>query len=653
LPAKGGTRQAVNQASKYATPRTALELPPDWPNGRTRSRKYFSFTCLTDTYNITQQTDEQPAIILYYSSCSLFPSSMLSTIEGLHHRDNHGMNTSIRVTRIRHRLTSLLAILFLIQIQGISHAGYSVQVGAFKNHDLADRLSETLRTQGYTASVIVDNNSPDTLSLVRIGPYPRWKHAEEARQQLESSHIDGFLVQTSSPTATTMAGNELQEIKATQRIMLAASDDSEAGTTDSLTDLFGMETVEPEETAKPAISGFFDSKYAYTYTSPTHHSMFRNTLELQASDSFNEDISWKVSARGSYDAVFDIENFYSSRVEDNRQFEGSIRETYVDISAEDWEFRVGRQHIIWGEMVGLFFADVVSAKDLRQWVAEDFDMIRIPQWAVRAEHYKGDFHTEAIWIPFMTYNEIGKPGDDFYPLGTDPLPGFRQTIKSEDQPTRDPSNGAYGLRASMLKSGWDLSGFYYRSYDADPAFFRSIEAGPTPTIIYTPKHKKIHRLGATFAKDLANFLIKGEVVYTHDRRFITTDLNDADGVVKQHPLDYVIGLEYTTPDNTILNFQFFQRWYTNHDSDSLFDEFENGASFYSSMDLTSRLDGELLLISSLNREDWMLRPKLTWDLDDNWWFSVGADVFGGERKGLIGGRFDNSDRIYGQVRYTY
>ena len=72
-----------------------------------------------------------------------------------------------------------------------------------------------------------------------------------------------------------------------------------------------------------------------------------------------------------------------------------MRETYLDVSAGDWDFRLGRQQIVWGEMVGLFFADVVSAKDLREFVLPDFDYLRIPQWSVRTEYFKGDFHGEA------------------------------------------------------------------------------------------------------------------------------------------------------------------------------------------------------------------------------------------------------------------
>jgi hypothetical protein len=573
------------------------------------------------------------------------------------------MNKSTQSNRTWRWIITALASLCLMQFQTISRADYSVQVGAFKDQARAARLVEKLQQQGFPAAAHVDDTGRSLLTRVKVGPYPDRTTAGQLRARLEAMGIPGFLV-TSPSSGTTGAGT---------RELLAEPSSSEAATQDTgedeapdlpgdpagIEDLFFSDTPGGEasgdkaETGKYTVRGFFNSKYAYTYQSPTHSSMFRNTLELQASDRLDENISWKISARGSYDAVFDINNFYSDRVEDNRRYEGAIHETYMDISSGDWDFRLGRQHIIWGEMVGLFFADVVSAKDTRQWVAEDFDMIRIPQWAARAEHFMGDFHAEAIWIPFMTYDEIGKPGDDFYPLGTEPPAGVRQVFRNDNQPTQELSNSAYGLRLSTLNAGWDISGFYYRSTDASPTFFRKFEAGPNPKIIFEPDHKKIHQFGGTLAKDFGNFLLKGEAIYTLDRRYIVDNLNDVDGVEKQNTLDYVIGLDYTTANGTDLNFQFFQRWYTDHDSDILYDEFENGASFYASKELTSTLEGELLFISSLNREDWMFRPQLTWDLTGNWWISAGADIFGGERKGLIGGRFDDSDRVYGNVRYAF
>jgi hypothetical protein len=395
--------------------------------------------------------------------------------------------------------------------------------------------------------------------------------------------------------------------------------------------------------------GFLNSKYAYTYSSPGHSSMFRNTLELESTGRFNENVSWKVSGRGVYDPVFEMNDFYPDRVRDNRQLEGAIHETYLDVSSGDLDFRLGRQNIIWGEMVGLFFADVVSAKDTRQFVAEDFDLIRIPQWAIRAEHFTGDFHSEAIWIPYMTYNEIGEYGDDFYPLGTAALKG-NPSIRNDDQPTQKLSNGAYGLRLSMLKAGWDVSGFFYHSVDAAPYFSRSVNNnGQT---VLTPEHDKINQLGSTLAKDFGAVLVKAEAIYTWDRWFNVDDVNSSTGVVQQDTLDYVVGLEHTFIDGTLLNFQFFQRWYTNHDADSYFDRFESGVSLYSSTEFNSKTEGEILLVTGLNRSDWMLRPKVTWDLANNWWLALGVDIFGGDSIGLFG-RFDDSDRVYGNVRYSF
>ncbi len=402
------------------------------------------------------------------------------------------------------------------------------------------------------------------------------------------------------------------------------------------------------ESSKYNFGGFLNSKVAYTYPSPDHLSMFRNTLELEASGRVNSNVSWKASARGVYDAVFNLNDFYSDRVKDNRQLEAEVYETYLDLSAGDWDFRLGRQNIIWGEMVGLFFADVVSAKDTRQFVAEDFDLIRIPQWAIRAEHFKGDFHSEAIWIPYMTYNEIGAPGDDFYPLGTKPLPG-NPTIRNDDQPAQKLSNSAYGLRLSMLKAGWDVSGFFYHSVDAAPFFSTSVTNGQA---VITPEHDKINQAGLTLAKDFGLVLLKGEAIYTKDRWFNVEDNNNLTGVVQQNTVDYVIGLEHTTPDNTLLNFQFFQRWYTDYDANNLFDRLESGVSLYASTEFNSNTEGEILLISGLNRSDWMLRPKITWDLSSNWWLAVGVDIFGGDSIGLFG-RFDDSDRVYGTVRYSF
>ena len=127
-----------------------------------------------------------------------------------------------------------------------------------------------------------------------------------------------------------------------------------------------------------------------------------------------------MAGRVDGDIVYATSDFYLDRVKRNQRFDRVLQARTTSTSPRDsWEFRLGAQQIVWGEVVGLFFADVVSARDMREFLLPRFDVIRIPQWAARAEYFADDKHLEFIWIPVPVFDNIGKPGADFYPA---PLP---------------------------------------------------------------------------------------------------------------------------------------------------------------------------------------------------------------------------------------
>jgi hypothetical protein len=68
--------------------------------------------------------------------------------------------------------------------------------------------------------------------------------------------------------------------------------------------------------------------------------------------------------------------------------------------------------------------------------------------------------------------------------------------------------------------------------------------------------------------------------------------------------------------------------------------------------LTPRVEAEVLWVASLNRTDWMLRPKLNWAFEKNWRLVMGADVFHGPVLGYFG-RYSVQDRVYTELRYSY
>jgi len=419
-----------------------------------------------------------------------------------------------------------------------------------------------------------------------------------------------------------------------------------------------LEIAQPEPgpdapASNARLTGFLQTEAGYAYSGDAHWQKLRSVAEVGADGRWNESVKWKISGRGYYDFVFDATNYYPDDVRDDRQQELMFRETYVDIAGENWDFRVGRQHIIWGEMVGVFVADVVSAQDQREFILRDFEWIRTPQWAARAEYFSGNFHLEGIWIPYMTYDEIGKPGDDYYPYPSPPPPGFGTVIRGDDRPADSLDNSAGGVRLSWLKGGWDTSLFYYSSMNAAPAFARDIIQGPDPAFIYTPTHDRIHQGGLTVSKDFGLGVFRAEAVYTTDSLLETTLQADADGLVRQDYLDYILGVEFVTENETRLNFQFYQRWFTDYDPNIMPDEVESGVTaFVSTKALHPDVEPELLVMRSLNRDDWMVRAKVTWRFMPNWRAVAGVDILQGPVDGLIG-RYDDSDRVYAELRYSF
>lgn len=395
--------------------------------------------------------------------------------------------------------------------------------------------------------------------------------------------------------------------------------------------------------------GFIQNVMAYTTPGPAHWSEAMTRADVSAQGDFGSGVKWHLGARVDFDAVYPMSDFYPQAVNDNQTLNAMLRENYIDIGAGDWDFRVGRQHIIWGEMVGLLFGDVVSAKDMRHFVLPEFDILRIPQWAARAEYFKGDFHAEAIWIPVASYDNIGKPGAEFYP--NQPVPaGYNVRYLNEKSPDRDANNMNYGLRLSTLKNGWDISGFHYQSTDINPTFYRQFEA--PNTLVYQAQHDRINQTGATVSKDFGTVVFKAEGVYTRGRNFTTLSTTDSNGVVRQNTLDWAAGLDFTLPAETRLNVQVFQRQFFNHDANIISDRHENGYSLLLNNKFFSNWEAQAIFISSLNRSDWLLRPRLSWNLERNWRWILGADIFRGPQTGLFG-RYDAMDRVYSEIRYSF
>ncbi|MCS7039560.1 MAG: hypothetical protein NZP34_08155, partial [Caldilineales bacterium] len=207
----------------------------------------------------------------------------------------------------------------------------------------------------------------------------------------------------------------------------------------------------------------------------------------------------------------------------------------------------------------------------------------------------------------------------------------------------------YGLRLGRLIDGWDLSAFYYSSMDAAAAFPRELTA---TTQTYRPRHERIWQAGGTLGKDLGPFVLKAEAIYTEGRKYNVKVPTADDGLVEQDTLDWVVGADFQPGTDTRLNLQLFQRIHFDHDPRIVPAAREHGASVLVHHKFNSRWEAEAVFIRSLNRNDWLLRPKLLWKFQPDWRLTAGVDLLHGPQTGFFG-RFANRDRVYAVLRRDF
>lgn len=193
--------------------------------------------------------------------------------------------------------------------------------------------------------------------------------------------------------------------------------------------------------------------------------------------------------KGNTGAYVSANLIHNAILKDRSGFQ--LREAYAYYSDNHWDVRAGRQIITWGVADALRLTDIISPMDYTEFLAQDYDDIRIPVGALRLRYSREKWCFEAVAIPVSSFFEL--PTDDKNPWSVGPLP-------IGDEPNRRLSNMEYGGRLSFFLSGIDFSFSALHTWNKMPVFCDGIG-----------QYRRMTMLGADCSIPLSKFVVRAEI----------------------------------------------------------------------------------------------------------------------------------------------
>lgn len=438
-----------------------------------------------------------------------------------------------------------------------------------------------------------------------------------------------------------------------------------------------------------SFSGYLKNETAYRIREPRSITKIRNIVYLNVQYPFTDAINFNYTGWAYYDHVYDFFNYetIAARLERNseeplsfvqslaQESDSSVvatRELYVDIAADDWDARIGKQYVVWGVLEGVRVVDELNPQDFRELILPDLLDYRIPLWTAKIDYYSEWGDVQLLWIPELKFHKPAPEGSEWELLQR--VPG-----------TRTPKS--WKIENSELGIKWDLSLFdteislsYFYTWDDFPVIFRTVELGGRDPDFY-PTYTRVSMYGLTWVRQAGVFILKGELAYVKDKFFgrLNTADTDKDGFVdtngaaqKEH-VRWGVGTDFVLMgwDVSVGAMQ----WIILDYEDTLIQEKQDTSYnvFLRREFPRVSMTFQMLYIYFETLDEVYIKPKLFFQVTNRFQVAIGLDLFEGEKSdfgssgaGLESGDFDitiqqaqfvgnfnDNDRAFLEFKYSY
>lgn len=380
-----------------------------------------------------------------------------------------------------------------------------------------------------------------------------------------------------------------------------------------------------------------------------------NSFELAYSNWFTDTLGVTLKGLAVYDAVYDVEE--DLHVEDEEEYHAyvDLREAFVDLAFDKMDVRLGKQQVVWGKTDGFRVLDTVNPLDYKEFVLNDFLDSRIPLWMAKMEYYfTFEYSLQAVIIPEMQFFEQANAGSEYElnVLSAVPEGGQSVVINDRREPEESFEHTEYGLKFTGFHEGWDFTLNYLYSWDDVPAIKLALDAS-TGTLTASPEHERLHIVGGSFANVFWGAVVRGEMAAKIGKYFSVDDPTVADMVVEKTLLSYALAFERDLFDISWL-FQVLQETILDYDDAITNDQVDTKITLRGSKTfMNETLEAVVSTIYGVNETEFVIRPSLEYDITDSTKITVGADFFEGGVDDSLFGQFDDKDRLYAELKYSF
>ena len=331
-----------------------------------------------------------------------------------------------------------------------------------------------------------------------------------------------------------------------------------------------------------------------------------------------------------------------------------IREVSGLFSPFSWmDAKLGRQVLTWGTGDLLFINDVFPKDFESFFIGRDEEYLKIPSDAGKFSFYGPWGSADVVLIPFFT-PDAPIHGDrlSFYDSLVGRLVG-KESNRLLTEPSVQIDNTEVAARGYRNFGAYETAAYAFKGYFNQPRGIKNANAGELfyPELaIYGASLRGPMPFFGGIASVETGYLDSMEDRGGRDRSIENSGIKYLAGYERDFPKDLRIGTQYFVEQ--MLDFDEFRA--TAGSGDVPRDEFRQLLTFrITKLFFQQTLEASLFAFYSPTDNDAHLRPRLAWQINDQWKLTAGANIFFGKYDWTEFGQLEDNDNAYVRLRYSF